>query len=400
MKIFILLYADDTVLFSSNPNDLQKCLDTFKHYCTTWRLTVNVAKTKILIISQGRPSANLHFYYDSYELEIVKEYKYLGIYISRSGSFNTAKQHISEQANKALFSMIKKCRDLNLPVDLQIDLFDKTIKPILLYGCEIWGFGNCASIERIQLKFYKYLFNLKRSTPSFMIYSELGIKPIILDIKTRVLTYWCKLLPNDDLYEKLSSRVYTILYLMHSNRQIKSSYIQNVKNILDTCGFSGIWLSQDTINPRWFKAAISQRIKDQYLQDWSATLNTSSSTQNYRLFKDCPQSSNYLKLLSNYYCKIFIAFRTRNHRLPVERGRWNGTALRDRMCFLCNKDVGDEFHYLLSCTHFRTIRIKYINRYYYDHPNTLKFKQLMNSENPVELRKLCLFIKCINEAMP
>ena len=81
MKIFILLYADDTVLFSSNPNDLQKCLDTFKHYCTTWRLTVNVAKTKILIISQGRPSANLHFYYDSYELEIVKEYKYLGIYI-------------------------------------------------------------------------------------------------------------------------------------------------------------------------------------------------------------------------------------------------------------------------------------------------------------------------------
>ena len=40
---------------------------------------MNVAKTKILIISQGCPSANLHFYYDSYELEIVKEYKYLGM---------------------------------------------------------------------------------------------------------------------------------------------------------------------------------------------------------------------------------------------------------------------------------------------------------------------------------
>ena len=68
--------------------------------------------------------------------------------------------------------MMKKCHNLNLPFDIQIDLFEKTIKPILLYGCEIWGFGNCDVIERVQLKFYNYIFNLKKSTPSFMVYSE------------------------------------------------------------------------------------------------------------------------------------------------------------------------------------------------------------------------------------
>ena len=217
--------------------------------------------------------------------------------------------------------MIKKCRNLNLPFDIQIDLFNKTIKPILLYGCEVWGFGNCDVIERIQLKFYKYIFDLKKSTPSFMIYSELGVKLILLDIKSRILSYWSKLVSPDDLHTKLSSKVYEILYLLHKNNLCKSLYIQNVKCILDSCGFSDIWLSQDIINPKWFRVVTAQRINDQFLQEWSTTLNTSSSGFNCRIFKDTPQQSKFLKLLSNYYCKIFIAFRTRNHRFPVEQGK-------------------------------------------------------------------------------
>jgi hypothetical protein len=43
---------------------------------------------------------------------------------------------------------------LELPIDMQIDLFNKIVKPVLLYGCEIWGFGNIDCIERVQLKFF------------------------------------------------------------------------------------------------------------------------------------------------------------------------------------------------------------------------------------------------------
>ena len=92
---------------------------------------------------------------------------YLGIFLSRSGTFTTAKKYISEQAYKAVFLLIKKIRNLNLPFNIQIDLCYKTIKPILLYGCEIWGTGNCDIIERVQLNYHKYIFNLKKkSTPS------------------------------------------------------------------------------------------------------------------------------------------------------------------------------------------------------------------------------------------
>jgi hypothetical protein len=39
-----------------------------------------------------------------------------------------------------------------------MDIFDKTVKPILLYGCETWGFGKNDIIERVHLKFCKLKF--------------------------------------------------------------------------------------------------------------------------------------------------------------------------------------------------------------------------------------------------
>ena len=40
------------------------------------------------------------------------------------------------------------------------------VKPILLYGCEVWGFSNNDMIEDVHLKFCKLLLHLKSSTPS------------------------------------------------------------------------------------------------------------------------------------------------------------------------------------------------------------------------------------------
>ena len=60
-------------------------------------------------------------------------------YFTRWGAFAKAKEHIAEQANKALFSLLTKIRAFSLPLDIQLELFDKNIKPILLYGTEVWG---------------------------------------------------------------------------------------------------------------------------------------------------------------------------------------------------------------------------------------------------------------------
>ncbi len=54
-------------------------------------------------------------------------------------------------------------------------------------------------------------------------------------------------------------------------------------------------------------------------------------------------------LTKHLYINV-VKFRTSNHKLPIETGRWNGIERSERKCNLCNlKDIGDEFHYLLIC---------------------------------------------------
>ena len=135
VKLFILFYADDIVIISESADGLHTPLMSFIHIVTNanqWKLTVNVDKTKIMVFSKGPTPTNVFYFHDEV-IESMKEYKYLSIIFSRSGSFCKAKtknkqmkqsRHLCEQAQKATFGEIHKIRHFNLPLKCQLDLFD------------------------------------------------------------------------------------------------------------------------------------------------------------------------------------------------------------------------------------------------------------------------------------
>jgi len=45
-KLFLLLYADDIVIFADNAEELQKGLDVLHVYCQRWKLKINAQKRK------------------------------------------------------------------------------------------------------------------------------------------------------------------------------------------------------------------------------------------------------------------------------------------------------------------------------------------------------------------
>ena len=95
----------------------------------------------------------------------------------------------------------------------------------------MWGIGKLDMLEWIQLKFLKYLFNLKKSTPTYMIYGELGIVPITEEIQSRVLNFWCNL-TEDAENPKLSALLYKAIYIMYGKRKTKSEWLANVEKWL------------------------------------------------------------------------------------------------------------------------------------------------------------------------
>ena len=75
IKILVLLFADDTVLFGTNEADLQNILDLFQHYCEYMKLTVKISKTKIIIFSSSRGNTDLHFTFQSNRIDIVDVFR-------------------------------------------------------------------------------------------------------------------------------------------------------------------------------------------------------------------------------------------------------------------------------------------------------------------------------------
>ena len=63
----------------------------------------------------------------------------MSIYITASGTFSFAKNELYKKGLKAYFKLRKDFLCLNPGISTSINVFDHTIKPILLSGSEIWG---------------------------------------------------------------------------------------------------------------------------------------------------------------------------------------------------------------------------------------------------------------------
>ena len=67
-KLFILLYADDTVLLAESEAELQAALIALEDYCSLWHLEVNLTKTKIIIFSKGKVRRYRSFIFEGMKL--------------------------------------------------------------------------------------------------------------------------------------------------------------------------------------------------------------------------------------------------------------------------------------------------------------------------------------------
>ena len=53
LSIYLLLFAEDAVIFSETIEGLQSSLNHLEEYCRKWNLEVNVDKTKIVVFRKG-----------------------------------------------------------------------------------------------------------------------------------------------------------------------------------------------------------------------------------------------------------------------------------------------------------------------------------------------------------
>jgi hypothetical protein len=156
---------------------------------------------------------------------------------------------------------------------------------------------------------------------------------------------------------------------------------KNVGKNIKLNWFSNIWQTQTFKSIEWLKQSIKQTLSDQFLQDWNSSVHNSPKASNNRIFKTEFKFEEYFNILDEQNSLLLCKFKTTNHKLPIEKGRWSNIPRENRYCKLCQKNqIGDEYHYIFEYTNLSEKRNSLLPKHLIERPNIIKFKKLMTSK--------------------
>ena len=392
LVLILMLFADDMVILGDSPQNIQNSIDLLNSYCKKWSLAVNTSKTKVMVFrKRGGLLPKEVFTFNESELEIVDNFNYLGAVFNYTGTFVHNQEQLVGKALKALNVLLINCRKIKIKPKLQCQLFDSFVGSILGYASEIWGHGKSKVIERIHLKFCKSVLNVRTNTSSMGVYGELGRYPLYISRYLQILKYWFKLLNTDNIILKT---VYKMC-LEDCNKGCKN-WLYNVKQMLNNYGFAYIWDQQHVLSIKVFIMTFKQRLLDNFYQSWYADKETSPVLQLYHNIKTTFGYETYLDVLPINLRMYLAKLRLSAHSLHIQTGRYarNRVPRNERRCLFCdNNDIEDEFHFVVKCSCFSSLRKKYLKPSVYTRPSMFKFIEMLKSDDTVILMSIAKFLK-------
>ena len=392
IKLFLILYADDQVLFATSPAALQSMLKDIEIYCNTWKLKINTLKTKIMIFERSTRYTNIDFFLNNEKLEIVNSFKYLGVNFFKNGNWNRTQKNISEHASKAMHKLFSVFNQYEFKLKEKLKLFDVLISPILNYSAEVWGNHMAKDIELIHSKFLRKLLCVKTSTNLVGLYGELGRIPMHEHRKIIMFRYWIKILNLNE--NSIIKQVYLLLKNDADNgiNYNKNNWASQIKEMLEQLGLTNLWINQERITISL--ESIKIRILDQFKQNWLSNINQSGRLSTYCMFKTKFEFEPYLHIIKQNKYRIALSkFRLSSHNLEIEQGRYYNIERAERKCKICCTNlIENEYHFMLTCPLYSHLRRKYFKSYYCRWPTLTKFKSLMSTTNKCELLQIAKYI--------
>ena len=163
-------------------------------------------------------------------------------------------------------------------------LFDSQIQPMLTYGSEVWGLmADHKIIERVHTFALKRLLNVSIRTPNALIYAETGRYPLYINIYTKCIKFWLKLMTMPEY--RFPVKAYKMLNNLHCNN--KTNWVSKICFTLYSYGFGHVWENQGVTCVKGFLIEFKQRLIDCFHQDWNSNVSGERFSF-YTSFKSVP----------------------------------------------------------------------------------------------------------------
>lgn len=393
-----LLYADDMALLATSAEGLQAQLELLQQYCERWDLTVNTAKTKLMLLSGARTQqlaleaaqqAGLTF--GGVPLEAVHSFKYLGIWFNAAtclaGSAAPARAAL---AGKAVSSMRARCAELGVEaVGVQLQLFSTMVDSVLSYGAEVWApqlaakaatssaCSGGSKAEALHIRFLRQQLGVRQSTPNAVVLTELGELPLWLRWLKRAARLWNRLLaqPAGSLMRRALHTSITLALEAPAEKLVRQSWAGQLAAAMEAIGMPLDLQQPTTIGRKALQRCGLEHHLEKLRQGGtregaSKLLHYVQNVRGGCLEVECYGRAEYLGVVRERRRReALVQWRTGSHWGAEETGRWARPIMprAQRLCPHCSGGVEDVGHMVFDCPLYSRLREHYPDLFAQEH---------------------------------
>ena len=170
---------------------------------------------------------------------------------------------LSNKTLKVIFMIRRRFQTEAINAKLFLKLFDTCVKPILLYGSELWSVfnvnicRNCTDAskfslerqydnflpEKVHTRFCKFILGVNKYRSNFASKADLGRYPLLIFALLQSVKYWLYL--NENPFEKCNRYFY--LAQIHLDGSAASTFNHHISSLLKYFGFDHVWDKNNNI---------------------------------------------------------------------------------------------------------------------------------------------------------
>ena len=181
-NLFVKLYADDTFLCAQNKdmqlleNEVNLELNKVYDWMCSNKLTLNILKSKYMIITKKRKIENISVQINSVELEQCNSYKYLGVMFDKDLNWKSHIEYICGKISKSVggLAMLRHRTSISVLREVYHALINSYVK----YGILIWGNACKSALQPLNV-----ILNKVVRIMTFAPYGPLDLKPIYRELE-------------------------------------------------------------------------------------------------------------------------------------------------------------------------------------------------------------------------
>lgn len=277
-------------------------------------------------------------------------------------------------------------------------LYKSAIQSTVLYGSEIWALRYENKVERAQVRFFKLLYCLPRSTPDYIVRTEFGLDWLLVAIFSRALKWLGKLESMEE--HRLPRICYKRQLELVEVAKVEYSWVKQMEVLFTRAGCEEIWTR--------FKSGEDYLDSDSVVEGLRGGLRE-EDRRRVCASSFCPNYKEWMENAHDELGTLPVGLKTIRmwHQLRVLNKRcnslyWNGVVHKfssEEACKLCSSGSADTLeHFVSECSALQDFRRKFGLLNPARATGFFSLCDMISCGNPTDFSRLMRYLKAVLNA--